>query len=80
MAIFSYNVLVESKDIEVIKNQFISFSNDKKIKKYRSCKDFYYLRYPRDYCLRSKKWKIYTNFTGRTLLWQVGISSCCYGN
>ena len=29
MAIFSYNVLVESKDIEVIKNQFISFSNDK---------------------------------------------------
>ena len=24
MAIFSYNVLVESKDIEVIKNQFIS--------------------------------------------------------
>ena len=29
MAIFSYNVLVKSKDIEVIKNQFISFSNDK---------------------------------------------------
>ena len=29
MAIFSYNVLVESKEIEVIKNQFTSFSDDK---------------------------------------------------
>lgn len=28
MAIFSYNVLVESKEIEVIKNQFTSFSDD----------------------------------------------------
>lgn len=31
MAIFSYNVLVESKEIEVIKNQFTSFSDDKGI-------------------------------------------------
>ena len=29
MAIFSYNVLVENKEIEVIKNQFTSFSDDK---------------------------------------------------
>ena len=29
MAIFSYNVLVESKEIEVIKKQFTSFSDDK---------------------------------------------------
>lgn len=29
MAIFSYNVLVESKEIEVIKNQFTSLSDDK---------------------------------------------------
>lgn len=28
MAIFSYNVLVESKEIDVIKNQFTSFSDD----------------------------------------------------
>jgi lactate permease len=28
MAIFSYNVLVESREIEVIKNQFTSFSDD----------------------------------------------------
>lgn len=31
MAIFSYNVLVEGKEIEVIKNQFTSFSDDKGI-------------------------------------------------
>ncbi len=29
MAIFSYNVLVESREIEVIKNQFVSFSDDR---------------------------------------------------
>ncbi|MBQ7422004.1 MAG: L-lactate permease [Prevotella sp.] len=29
MAIFSYNVLVESKEIEVIKSQFVSFSDDR---------------------------------------------------
>lgn len=28
MAIFSYNVLVESKEIDIIKNQFTSFSDD----------------------------------------------------
>jgi lactate permease len=31
MAIYSYNVLVESKEIEVIKNQFTSFTDDKGI-------------------------------------------------
>ena len=29
MAIYSYNILVESKQIEVIKDQFTSFTNDK---------------------------------------------------
>ena len=31
MAIYSYNILVESKEIEVIKNQFTSFTDDKGI-------------------------------------------------